>query len=101
MGTIDASDPWYRFGQCWFVRMEAPRYDAELVAGWSLRFSGELRVVFDDAQEIVVIDETHWAAIWEADASRRATLELSTFPLPPFPTLEQLEPDTGEAASPP
>jgi hypothetical protein len=82
---LDRAEPYYQFGQCWFVRLDRPRHRSDLVAGWCVGFLGDVEVVYDDGSLGQVADAPRWEVIWEADAESREELSLPVLPKPAFP----------------
>jgi hypothetical protein len=76
--SVDRTAPFYKFGDCRFARLGAPRDDPNLVLAWCIVGTGpqpEWLVLFEDGEARRVAGE-EWDSVWEADAEARSVIGL-------------------------
>ena len=76
-------EPYYRFGDYWFVRLDRPRGRDDLVYGWTLPDEEGRRFIVFDNGDMKRIDADMWGELWQADVRARheTGLERVTRPL--------------------
>ena len=72
VATDPAQDePYYRFGDYWFVRLDKPRGRDDLIFGWTLPDEEGRRFIVFDNGDMKRIDGAEWVDRWDADAQAR------------------------------